>query len=70
MELPVNVTLETNDTIWELGWLDTSALKNAKPWESWIMAYMPEKKSFWFIKLAWLRKINPRDLEKYIRNKR
>ena len=70
MEYPVNVMLEVDDTIWQLWWLDTKALKNAKPGENWVIAYMPEKKSFWFIKLAGKRKIDPRDLEKYNRNKR
>ena len=58
MEYVAKVMIQVDDTIWELWWLDTSALKDAKPWENWIMVYMPEKKHFWFIKLAGKRKID------------
>ena len=65
MNLPVKVMLNIDDTIWELWGVDTSPLKNSKPWENWIMVYMPEKRHFSFIKLAGKRKIDPDDLKKF-----
>lgn len=70
MEYPVNVMLEVEDTIWQLGGVDTTPLKTALPWESWIMVYMPEKKHFWFIKLAGKRVVDPNDIKKFRRNKK
>ncbi len=57
MKLPASITLVLNDTIWELWWVDITPLKTAKAWENRVLTRIPEKKMFWFIKLAWKRKI-------------
>ena len=65
LNIPVTATLIVDDTIGQLGGVDTTPLKTAKPGENWIMVYMPEKRCFSFIKLAGKRKVDPKDLEKF-----